>query len=109
MKSEISEIFIGNDIKLFKLGLSGGIAQAAEIRVPQKELWIVAVRCKNGMLGCRLFDLEMADKLGLPLAVFAAANTVALLEAKPVSLSAAAQSMGANREMTGAEIAELFS
>lgn len=86
-----------------------GVAQGISIGVPDSQASILSIRCQHGMLFCRLFDISVANKIGLPAAVFAAPAMEDMLKNKPVALSDAAVAAGATAEMTGLEIVEIFS
>lgn len=83
-------------------------AQGITIRVPDSTGSILAVRCSHGMLFCRLFDCSVAERIGLPAAIFAAPTLDDLLKNKPVALSDAAVRAGATMDMTGTELIKLF-
>lgn len=84
-------------------------AQGVAIGVPDSQSSILSICCQHGMLFCRLFDVAVANKIGLPAAIMAAPFMEDMLKNTPVALSDAAIAMGATTEMTGAEIVELFS
>lgn len=107
--SNIEPIYRDENVRLLDVELEGESLQAVELRVADRDSWALCLRAKHGMLGCRLFDVNTADKLSLAFAVIGAPDTEALLKAKPVALSKQALALGAAMDMSGEELAVLFS
>ena len=84
-------------------------AEGLEIRLPGSDAYFLYINCKRGVLACRLANLEVFEKLQLPITIFSAARLNDILIGKPVSLSQNAINMGAGMDMTGAQLIELFS
>ena len=57
----------------------------------------------------RQSDKTVLEKLDFPAAVFSALHFSDMLERKPVFLTTAAKALGANEDMTGAELIPCFS
>jgi hypothetical protein len=57
----------------------------------------------------RQSDKTVLEKLDFPAAVFSAPHFSDMLERKPVFLTTAAKALGANEDMTGAELIPCFS
>lgn len=98
------EQFMRKEITIGKATVHG-----YELRVPQTDSWILLIQCGKGMLGCRLFDKDAAEKFHMPLALFSAAHVEALLDSKPVAISADMARLGIQEDMTGAEIVSWLS
>lgn len=88
---------------------NGCIADGISVNVPDTELEILQIRCQHGMLFCGIFDTTVLERLNIPAAVFSAPKFDDMLERKPVYITAAAISLGASKEMTGAELIACFS
>lgn len=109
MGIELEKVYASRDLKVTRVKLNGSISTGTEMRVPQTDKWVVTVKCENGMLGCRIYDIECADMLGLPFAVFSAPDLEDMLSSKPVKLSREALELGAGHDMDGAALIGLFS
>lgn len=93
---------------VYELSAGSGCAQGIAVNIPNTQLQILQVRCRNGMLFCGIFDREVLEKLNFPAAVFSAPLFSDMMERKPVFLTEAALSVGATMDMTGEELLVLF-
>ena len=96
-------------VKLVPIEANGVTAEGVSVNIPGTELEILQVRCAHGMLFCGIFDKTVLEKLDFPAAVFSAPHFSDMLERKPVFLTTAAKALGANEDMTGAELIACFS
>ena len=84
-------------------------AEGLEMSLPDSPQFLLVIKCRHGILGCRLVDHEVADKLNIAAAIFSAARLEDILAGTPVSLTSAAIAKGIELTMTGEEIIALFS
>jgi len=71
---------------------------------------VLLIRAKNGLIGCGFFNIEVADKLGVPFVIISGVKNISdMLEKKPTAISKKAQEMGITKDMTGREIIEKLS
>ena len=96
-------------VKLVPIEANGVKADGVSVNIPGTELEILQVRCTHGILFCGIFDKNVLEKLDFPAAVFSAPHFSDMLERKPVFLTNAAKALGANEDMTGAELIPCFS
>ena len=96
-------------VNLVPIEANGVTVEGVSVNIPGTELEILQVRCAHGMLFCGIFDKAVVEKLNFPAAVFSAPHFSDMLERKPVFLTTAAKALGANEDMTGAELIPCFS
>lgn len=105
----IEKINESGSAAFYKVSYNGYEGEGCAVNLPHSDKYILSVRCKNGMLMCRLFNNELLDGFEIAGAVFGAPDLATLLSNKPVNLNKAALALGAAEGMTGWEIFELFS
>ena len=85
------------------------ILPGISVEIPGIGKNVLQIKCKNGMLLCGLFSPEKINVMGFAACVFSAPGFSNMLENKPLFISEKAAELGATQDMTGAEIAALFS
>ncbi|MCL2497709.1 MAG: hypothetical protein FWF06_03740 [Symbiobacteriaceae bacterium] len=109
MDNKQETVFKSASSAIYRLVVGEYEVEGVEVSLPGTSQFLLTINCQHGMLACRLVDLSVSDRLNLPLAIFSAARLENILIGKPVMLSQSAVSMGATKEMTGAELVSLFS
>ena len=92
------------DVKAGDLVLPG-----ISVAIPGIGKNVLQIQCKNGMLLCGLFSPEKIDAMEFAACVFSAPKFENMLENHPLFISEKAKALGVTGEMTGEEIAVLFS
>lgn len=72
-------------------------------RIPTVKAAILLIKGKRGFLGCRYFDLNMAEKLGEAVAIVAGGSFDDMVRAEVLRVSPAAELLGIKPGMTGGE------
>lgn len=105
----ISKINTTDTAELCEISVDNKRALGISVNIPGTELQILQIRCRKGMLFCRVFDTSVIEKFQFPAAIFSAPKFEDMLKNNPIHLSKAAVALGATADMTGRELVKLFS
>lgn len=109
MNTSTEPLFQSESVTHVRIKVGDYCAEGTEIRLLNSDVYFLFINCKRGVLACRLANLEVSERLKLPIAIFSAARLDDILTGKPFSLSQNAIDLGATMDMTGTQIIGLFS
>ena len=96
-------------VSVTEMTLAGSVYTGVSIAIPETENVIQVIRCRRGLLCCGIVSQEAVEAIGSAVCLFRAPALKDLLCEKPFYISSKARELGASENLTGQEIAALFS
>ena len=103
------ELLDKDGVSVREISLDGTTAVGITLDMPGTGKSILEIHCNKGLLLCGVFNPEVLESFGTAAVIISAPNLDVMLENHPKAMTAAAREMGVTEEMTGREIALLFS